>query len=72
MQWARGPQSWPGAHDLRSLSPWPLFFWLSHKKEISASVPALQRFGEIGRAQERLKAETAAGLGSYRQQWWWS
>lgn len=29
MGWVRGTQSWPGAHVLWSLSPWPRFFWLS-------------------------------------------
>lgn len=71
MGWARGTQSWPGAHVLWSLSPWPRFFLAQpHKKESPASVPALQRSGEIGRAQGCLKADTAAGFGRCGQQWW--
>lgn len=49
----------------------PVFFLAQpHKKESPASVPALQRSGEIGRAQGCLKADTAAGFGRCGQQWW--
>lgn len=34
-------------------------------------MPVFQRFGEVGRALECLKADTAAGFGRYGP-WWWS
>lgn len=58
VRWARNAQRWPAAHILSSLtvSSAPFLLAQSHKKESAASVPALQRPGEIGRAQECLKA----------------
>lgn len=40
-----------------------------HERE-PASLPALQRFEEIGRAQEWLRAEPAAGSGRFGQRRW--
>ena len=67
----RGTQSWPEARVLQSVSPWPSFFWLNPTRR-RVPVPALQRSGETGRAQECLKAETAVGFGRCGWQWWWS
>lgn len=70
----RGTQSGPGAHILLSLtvsSFGPFLLAQPHRKESPASGPALQRFGDTGRAQECLKAETASGFGRGGQQRWW-
>ena len=74
MWWARNTQSWPAAHILSSLavSSAPFLLAQPHKKENSASVPALQRSGETGRAQECLKAEATAGSSRCGQQPQWS
>lgn len=70
--WARNTPSWPTAHILLSLSPRPLSFWLSPARRKALLLCQPFRSGEIGRAQECLKAETMAGLSRCGQQPWWS